>query len=138
VPYNSRGLREVNQEGVRTALVTILFADSAELIRRLMCPYLRAIGYEVLEAADEVEAIAVASQCSIDLLISDVTIPGLNGLALARRLTDVRPGIKVLFISSDPGDLKPGVAFLRKPFAPKSLVRKVADVLGVSSKSARG
>jgi len=118
------------------AFVTILFVDDTELIRKLMCPYLRTQGYEVLEAADGFEALAVASQCSIDLLISDVIMPGLDGPALAGCLMHMRPGMKVLFISGYPGcDVGPGVAFLRKPFEPKSLVRKVAEVLGVSTRA---
>ena len=118
------------------AFVTILFADDTELIRKLMCPFLRAHGYEVIEAADGAEAIAAAAQypCPIDLLISDVVMPGLDGPALAGRLAHRRPEMKVLFISGYPDcDLGPGVAFLRKPFAPKSLVRKVAEVLSGST-----
>jgi two-component system, cell cycle sensor histidine kinase and response regulator CckA len=63
-----------------------------------MCPFLRAQGYEVIEAADGVEAIAAAAQypCPIDLLISDVEMPGLGGPALAGRLARRRPEMKVL------------------------------------------
>ena len=119
------------------AFVTILFADDTVLIRKLMCPFLRAQGYEVIEAADGAEAIAAAAQYPrpIDLLISDVVMPGLDGPALAKRLAYRRPKMKVLFISGYPDcELGPGVAFLPKPFAPKSLVCKVAEVLGVSAR----
>src|SRR5437879_4427745 len=101
-----------------------------------MCPCLRAQGYEVLEAADGAEAIAVGAQCSIDLLISDVIMPGLDGPSVAGRLAHYWPKMKVLFISGYPDcNLRPGVAFLRKPFMPKSLVRKVAEILGVSTRA---
>jgi len=120
------------------AFETILFADDTELIRKLMCPFLRTQGYEVIEAADGAEAIAAATHhpCPIDLLISDVEMPGLDGPALAGRLARRRPEMKVLFISGYPDcDLGPGVALLRKPFAPQSLVRKVTEIRGDSRRA---
>ena len=120
------------------AFETILFADDTELIRKLMCPFLRTQGYEVIEAADGAEAIAAAAQypCPIDLLISDVEMPGLNGPVLAGRLARRRPEMKVLFISGYPDcDLGPEAALLRKPFAPQSLVRKVTEIRGDSRRA---
>ena len=87
------------------AFETILFADDSELIRKLMCPFLRTQGYEVIEAADDAEAIAAATHhpCPIDLLISDVEMPGLNGPALAGRLLRRRPEMKSPFHLGLPG-----------------------------------
>lgn len=120
------------------AFVTILFADDTVLIRKLMCPFLRAQGYEVIEAADGAEAIAAAAQYPrpIDLLISDVEMPGLDGPTLARRLARRCPEMRVLFISGySDCDLGPEAALLRKPFAPQSLVRKVIEILGDSTRA---
>jgi CheY-like chemotaxis protein len=105
--------------------ITILFTDDTELIRKLVCPFLRVHGYEVIEAAYGTEAIAAAAQYPrpIDLLISDVVMPGLDGPTLARRLAYRDPDC----------ELWPGVAFLPKAFAPSSMVGKAAEVLGVSA-----
>jgi FixJ family two-component response regulator len=73
---------------------------------------------------------------SIDLLITDVVMPGMSGTELATRLTARREGLRVLFISGytpraivQQGILEPGVAFLQKPFSPAQIAARVGEIL---------
>jgi two-component system, cell cycle sensor histidine kinase and response regulator CckA len=100
---------------------------------------LDAHGYPVHTAAQPKEAemlFAVPDGRQVDLFVSDVVMPGLNGTELASRLTRKNPRMKVLFMSGyiDDAMVRAGfeekdVAFLQKPFAPLTLVRKVREVL---------
>jgi DNA-binding response OmpR family regulator len=95
-------------------------------------------GYHVFAAADGSEAQKVAAQISgpIDLLLTDVVMPGVNGRVLAERLAPSHPGMKILYMSgytdsfiAGHGVLEPGVHLLRKPFTEEVLVRKVRELL---------
>jgi len=91
-----------------------------------------------MEAPDGINGMKVAESHNgkIDILITDVVMPGMSGRELARRITAARPTTKVLFLSGytedaiiHEGVLDPGTAFLQKPFTLQSLARKVRDVL---------
>ena len=120
----------------------VLLVEDDDMLRKLACTILKRRGYVVLEARDGVDALAVsqAHAGTIDLLLSDVTMPELGGRELAERLLKTRPEIKVLFMSGHTQDviLKEGVEagapFLQKPFMPKELVHKVREVLDTSQK----
>jgi DNA-binding response OmpR family regulator len=84
------------------------------------------------------EALRVASEYlgPIDLLLTDVVLPQLSGTELAKRLHDIRPNLKVLFMSGytdqmivQHRSLESGIALLQKPFAPNLLARKVREIL---------
>jgi diguanylate cyclase (GGDEF)-like protein len=111
---------------------TILIADDEARIRTLAGEVLRSHGYNVLQAADGVEALELAAQHPgpIHLLLTDLSMPRLDGRELHRRLKSVRPGTATLFMS---GDLDTGLhqdaAFLPKPFATSVLVSKVNEAL---------
>ena len=98
---------------------------------------LRRQGYAVLVAANADEALRVFDEnASIDLLLSDVVMPGTSGPELVRQLVERRPALKVLYMSAyteeaivHHGVLKPGIAFLNKPFNSGTLGRKVREVL---------
>jgi CheY-like chemotaxis protein len=117
---------------------TILLVDDEESIRRVVLHSLESRGYTVIEAVDCREAITLAerSESRIDLLVTDVVMPRMNGPELAERVASIRPGIRTLFMSgcSDPeliqGKLQSeGSAFLQKPFTPDVLAQKVREVL---------
>jgi CheY-like chemotaxis protein len=117
---------------------TILLVEDQAAVRGLLKRVLRSAGYHVIEARRGPQALALPdSQVrSIDLLITDVVMPGMSGSELAARLTARREGLRVLFISGyapdaivQQGILKPGVAFLQKPFSPAQIAARVGEIL---------
>ncbi len=103
------------------------------------------MGYTVVEAANGPDAIRLAGQCDdpIQLLVTDVAMPGMNGRGLAEQLVAGNSHMKVLYLSGHPDDvivhysiLKPGVAFLEKPFTRDGLARKIQEVLGATGGTA--
>lgn len=118
---------------------TILLVEDEDGVRELAKEVLQLGGYAVFDARDvaDAERIAIAEARRIDLLVTDVVMPGTNGRELARQLSGLRPGMKVLYMSGYTDDaivhhgvLDPGVVFLSKPFSPEALIRKVREVLG--------
>jgi CheY-like chemotaxis protein len=123
----------------------ILLVEDEDIIRILTRTILEAYGYKVLEACNGHEGLSVceANEGPIDLLLSDIVMPGLSGRELADRAMELRPGMKLLLMSGYAPDviLKEGIhqstAFLPKPFNPAELARKVRDTLD-SDKRPRG
>jgi two-component system cell cycle sensor histidine kinase/response regulator CckA len=126
---------------------TILLVEDEEALRKLARTSLQSRGYSVLEAPDAEAAAKLANKHSgaIDLLLTDVVMPGASGRELADRLVKMRPGLKVLYMSGYTGDLvaqhgvlDPGILLLEKPFTLHSLLTKVREALqaGVNKKSA--
>ena len=107
------------------------------MIRILVCNVLGGYGYVVYEADDgeHAEDIIVARGGEIDLIITDVVLPGMSGKDLVERLAAAYPGIPALFMSGYTRDVienhgvPAGVAFLQKPFSPEALLLKVREVL---------
>ena len=121
---------------------TILLVEDAEPLRRLAQLFLKENGYRVVAAADGSEAQHIAAEISgpIDLLLTDVVMPGINGRVLAERLAPGHPAMKVLYMSgytdsfiAGHGVLEPGTHLLRKPFTEEVLIRKVREVLDGNS-----
>jgi PAS domain S-box-containing protein len=117
---------------------TVLLAEDEESIRAIAVESLGEQGYTVLRAVSGTDALAVAAQYPgpIDLLVTDVVMPGLSGPEVARRLRESRPGLPVLFMSGYAdatvdrhGGLDPSMPFLPKPFTPSRLVQRVREVL---------
>ena len=117
---------------------TILLAEDEPSLRQLMARVLRTQGYTVLEAADGHEALtlAQANGAKIQLLLTDVIMPGLSGKTLAEWLGQVNPAVRVLFISGYINNnavrdsmSKPGTFFLQKPFNPLDLTEKVREAI---------
>jgi CheY-like chemotaxis protein len=97
---------------------------------------LTSAGYRVLEASGGDAGLAVLQQQRVDLLVTDVVMPGLSGREVAERASHEWPGLKVLFVSGYTDDavvrhgvLREQVAFLSKPFGANELVKKVRQVL---------
>jgi PAS domain S-box-containing protein len=118
---------------------TLLLVEDEDAVRSLVRNVLREKGYRVLEASGGEEALEFSELYAgrIDLLVTDVVMPQMNGRELARRLLNVRPQIKVLYISGYTENavwfqngLDSSGAFLQKPFSPEALARKVREVLG--------
>ncbi|MGH9475892.1 MAG: PAS domain S-box protein [Terriglobales bacterium] len=117
---------------------TVLVVEDESELRRFLVEVLQERGYRVLEAGRAESALEMSAQYAhpVSLLITDVVMPGLNGVALAQRLTQQRPGLRVLYISgySDPS-LAPKPC-LQKPFTPDELaqtVRAVLDRIGTAA-----
>src|SRR5216110_3175322 len=117
---------------------TVLVAEDEDAVRQIIEKALQARGYKVMVARDGSEALALASRHAgqIDLLVSDVIMPDMNGRVLSQRLTQGRPTIKTLYLSGYTDDailhhgvLEEGVAFLQKPFSLGALARKVREVI---------
>ncbi len=118
---------------------TILLVEDEESVRQLVRDTLTARGYKVLEADDGEGGLEESAryQGRIDLVISDVVMPGISGRELVRQLSGTRPEMKVLYLSGytedailSDGSIESGTAFLQKPFSLQSLSRKVREVLG--------
>lgn len=116
----------------------LLFVEDEENIREPAREVLESRGYTVVAAPDAARALELARQWNgqLDLLVTDVVMPGMNGSQLADELCRERPDLRVLFISGYPEDaiahhgvLQPQRSFLQKPFPPGVLLRKVREVL---------
>lgn len=117
---------------------TILLVDDEDTVRRFTARVLSRHGFDVVTAANGDEAVTAAEhrRYGIDLLLTDVMMPGMNGRQLAELLLARCLSLRVLFMSGYAEDvlassvgLVPGAAFLGKPFKPKVLVSKVREVL---------
>jgi two-component system, cell cycle sensor histidine kinase and response regulator CckA len=113
--------------------VVILVVDDEESVRKLVAFTLQSDGYLVLIAGSGTEAVELCRRHDghIDLLISDLLMPGMNGVELAQVLTKERPQTRVLLISGSPEmEVPPTFQFLKKPFTIAALREAVAGVLG--------
>jgi PAS domain S-box-containing protein len=129
---------EQTKRDVRRGTETVLLVENAEPLRALAKEFLKSSGYAVMEADNGKEALQIAKAFSgpIDLLLTDVIMPGMGGKQLAAQLTGLRPATKVLYMSGYPDDgivksgiLGSGMAFLEKPFTREILLRKVRQAL---------
>lgn len=117
---------------------TILVVEDNEAVREVAVAALRAQGYHVIQAAQGEEALALAQHLheEIHLLVTDVVMPGMSGAALAAKLREWIPELKVLYTSGytenvivQHGVLEEGIAFLPKPYRPSDLARRVREIL---------
>ncbi|HEX7497963.1 MAG TPA: ATP-binding protein, partial [Candidatus Limnocylindrales bacterium] len=121
-----------------TGTETILVVEDEPVVRRLAVLGLRAQGYTVIEAKDGVQALeaAVRFALELDLVVSDVIMPGMSGPELLKRLSVIAPRARRLLVSGHAestvlpaGLIDVGASFLPKPFTPERLARKVREVL---------
>ncbi|WP_281041150.1 response regulator [Rhizobium sp. BK251] len=118
---------------------TILVVEDDEAVRMLVVDVLKELGYRVVEAIDGAEALPIIEGTRrIDLLISDVGLPGLNGRQLAEIAIGARPSLRVLFVTgyaataaSRADFLAPGMDMITKPFSIDDLAQKVREILTV-------
>ena len=117
---------------------TILYVEDEDSLREVTAEYLRKKGYTVLTASApaEVFKITESSASSIDLLLTDVILPGSSGVQLAQRLAANHPQMRVLYVSGYTADAivhygshNPGFAFVSKPFSLPALARRIRAIL---------
>ncbi|WP_447972370.1 response regulator [Nitrospira sp. Kam-Ns4a] len=141
VRQGSQGSTEAAPSPPRPARVpirtTILVVEDEESVRELIAGMLTQLGYRVLTAASGPAVLAAEYPERIDLLITDVIMPGMSGPELARQLQARNPGLPVLFLSGYPGEelarngfMESQVAFLTKPFTKDELARAIQEALG--------
>lgn len=118
---------------------TILLVEDDEMVRKVIVNIIADLGYTLLEAENGKDALHVCSRFHgiVDLLLTDVVMPKMNGVKLAEKVSELYPQIKVLFMSGytenaivKHGVLADDVNFIDKPFTPKSLSKAVRKVLG--------
>ncbi len=117
---------------------TILVAEDEDAVRRFVSKVLRERGYTVLDAADGAAALRLAEEHDgeIDLLLSDVVMPGMGGRELASRLVRLRPRTRIIFMSGyaeneivHGGAIDEETLLIEKPFSAKTLARRIWEVL---------
>jgi CheY-like chemotaxis protein len=121
---------------------TILLVEDETVVRQLVAEILESSGYTVMQAGDGPSALELLRRHSgtLDLLLTDVVMPGMSGPEVAQAVTSMRPGTQVLYTSGytdsaigHHGVLEPGIAFLQKPFSANDLTRKVRVLLDEAS-----
>jgi PAS domain S-box-containing protein len=121
---------------------TILLVEDETVVRQLVAEILESTGYTVMQAGDGPSALELLRRHSgvLDLLVTDVVMPGMSGPEVAQAVTSMRPGTQVLYTSGytdsaigHHGVLEPGIAFLQKPFSADDLTRKVRSLLDEAS-----
>jgi CheY-like chemotaxis protein len=123
---------------------TVLLVEDEESVRELVRLTLASRGYKIIEAENGECGLRAAETCKdhIDILITDVVMPGMGGRELAKRLLAIRPDLSVLYLSGytedtviTQGVLGPNIAFLQKPFTLQNLAKKVREVLRARTES---
>ena len=115
----------------------VLVVEDEPVVRDLVVEVLRDLGYRTVEAQDGPSGLSVVqSPARIDLLVTDVGLPGLNGRQLADRAREARPGLKVLFITGyaenamfGGGQLDPGMQMITKPFPVEVLAARIREMI---------
>src|SRR3989449_1606818 len=130
---------EPGKEMAKTAFsgATVLVVEDARPLRDVICETLTGSGCTVLSARDGQEALRVFSErkSTVDLLLTDVIMPGMNGPALAKEVRSLRPETKILYMTGYSGEfiqadmMTPGVSFIQKPFTSVDLERKIGKML---------
>ena len=122
---------------------TILLVEDDVALQALTERMLKKAGYTVLAASDGEQAVEMfeRGQGAVHLLLTDVVLPGMNGVELAARLTARTPLLKVIYMSGYTGDRLPpealsGAAFIAKPFVPNALTAQIRRTLDSSSGAA--
>jgi CheY-like chemotaxis protein len=126
------------EEPLARGTETVLLVEDEAVLRELVGEMLSSLGYAVVQAANGPDALRIAarSDAAIDLLLTDVVMPGMGGPELAATLGEARPGLHVLYMSGYTHDamarhgvLESGVVLLQKPFEVATLARRIREAL---------
>jgi len=126
---------------------TVLLVEDEISVRNLVSHILRSSGFEVLEAADGEEGLAIfhAHSQAIEMVVTDVVMPKLNGLEMARHILSRKPDARILFLSGYSDDPMPSMkmphencAFLHKPFTVANLLQKIGEAIPSKPRAERG
>jgi two-component system, cell cycle sensor histidine kinase and response regulator CckA len=120
---------------------TVLVVEDAPELRELICEALTKVGCTVLSACDAQEALHIVREqkAVVDLLLTDVIMPGVDGASLAKAIRSINPQTKILYMTGYSGEfiradmLNAGVSLIRKPFTPAELADKIRKMLGKKS-----
>ncbi len=123
---------------LETGPQTILVVEDEEIVRQVTCDIIRSDGYNVLEATNAISALELCEQSpNIDLVLTDLVMPKMNGPEFIKKLSSKFPKIGVVFMSGYNSDaafgkglLNENASFIQKPFMPKALLKVVKDTLG--------
>jgi PAS domain S-box-containing protein len=131
----------LNPQKAPRGTATILLVEDNDDVRKLVKEILTNLGYHVLDAANAEDALLALEnhRGKIDLMVTDIMMPGLSGLELAKRVSSMHPAMRVLFVSGlvdhdTAADAlgEPNVAYLKKPITPADLASKVAEIVSRS------
>jgi len=134
------GTMESIGESPRTE--SVLVVEDEDLVRMLVIETLEESGYRTIEASDAASALTILeTDAAIDLMITDVGLPGMNGQQLGEAALECRPGLKILFMTgyapkstlSDLSQLRPGMEVLNKPFSVELLASKVRAIMSAAA-----
>jgi CheY-like chemotaxis protein len=132
---------QINSPAVLQGKETILLVEDEKNLRTLTRNLLELYGYSVLDAENGADALTISRQTTstIHLLLTDIVMPEIGGRALAQKLSNERPDMKVVYMSGYTGQtiggqavLNPGAFFLQKPFTRENLARKIREALEIS------
>jgi PAS domain S-box-containing protein len=132
------GLPDATDARVAAAGEVVLVVEDEPIVRGLIVDVLSELGYSALEAADGLKGLEILrSSRDIDLLITDVGLPGLNGRQMADAGRALRPGLKILFMTGyaenatiASGFLEPGMTMIAKPFAIEAFATRIREIIG--------
>jgi DNA-binding response OmpR family regulator len=112
----------------------VLVVEDEASVRHFCCTVLRRFGFHVLEAQGPIEALETLRHQSVGLVLTDITMPGMNGKEMVKRIDrGQQPGLKVLYMSGYSENLEPGLDFLEKPFTSADLLKRVRAALNGAS-----
>src|SRR5229473_5853295 len=136
-------VQKANDE-IPSGTETVMVVEDEVALRELTCVLLEDAGYTVLESSGAEDALETAkdTQCKIDLLLTDIVMPRLDGRELANQMVSLRPDLKVLYMSGytdaiivDRGVLTQGTVLVQKPFTKRTLLQKVRETLDSKSQA---
>jgi CheY-like chemotaxis protein len=126
------------EESSTRAMHIVLVVDDDPVVRRAVARFVASAGYQVIESSTPEQGLAAAERYPVDLMITDLVMPNMTGYELAQRIGDIRPGVRVIYMSGfAPDELAaergrssgPDPIFLQKPFAVDALMPSVFAML---------